>query len=257
MKKVYLIFALLLSIFIFGVNTQAQNKFALCMGLSKCGTPNAPDIMAAQNDAIDLKKVLVRQGYNASVVTNQYATRQNILTRLRKIVAATKNSNDKILLYFATHGTEKGYILTYGGEYIQYSEIIDILSKSKTRHIYVFIMACHSGTVAAGLTEDPNWRNDIVRSGISFMVSSRPEETSKSVTLPHWKHSFFGQAVIKGMRGKADGNRDRSVTLKELYDYVYAEVVNRMDGRAEIGGEVQHPQLICQTSEYNAVLAKW
>ena len=234
MKKVYLILALLLSVFIFCVNAQAQNKLALCMGLSKCGTPSAPDIMAAQNDAIDLKKVLVRQGYNASVVTNQYATRQNILTRLRKIVAATKSSNDKILLYFATHGTEKGYILTYGGEYIQYSEIIDILSKSKTRHIYVFIMACHSGTVAAGLTEDPNWRNDIVRSGISFMVSSR-----------------------KGMRGKADGNRDRSVTLKELYDYVYAEVVNRMDGRAEIGGEVQHPQLICQTSEYNAVLAKW
>ena len=227
MKKVYLILALLLSVFIFCVNAQAQNKLALCMGLSKCGTPSAPDIMAAQNDAIDLKK------------------------------AATKSSNDKILLYFATHGTEKGYILTYGGEYIQYSEIIDILSKSKTRHIYVFIMACHSGTVAAGLTEDPNWRNDIVRSGISFMVSSRPEETSKSVTLPHWKHSFFGQAVIKGMRGKADGNRDRSVTLKELYDYVYAEVVNRMDGRAEIGGEVQHPQLICQTSEYNAVLAKW
>jgi uncharacterized caspase-like protein len=89
------------------------------------------------------------------------------------------------------------------------------------------------------------------------MVSSRPEETSKSVNLPHWKHSIFGQAVIKGLRGMADKNRDRSVTLIELYEYVYNEVVSRMNGSREVGGMVQHPQLICPSRANNVVLAKW
>ena len=89
------------------------------------------------------------------------------------------------------------------------------------------------------------------------MVSSRPEETSKSVNLPHWKHSIFGQAVIKGLRGMADKNRDRSVTLIELYEYVYSEVVSRMNGSREVGGMVQHPQLICPARANNVVLAKW
>lgn len=257
MKKITALLVLVISIFVMSAGVSAADSFALCMGLSKCNARNYKDITAAQNDAIDFKKVLAKQGYKASVVTNKYATRANILSRIRNIVAATKSKDDRIVLFFATHGSEKGYLLTYGGEFIEYREIIDILSRSKTRHIYIFVMACYSGTVTSGLTSDPNWQNSMVKSGITFMVSCRPDETSKSINMAHWKHSVFGQALIKGLRGMSDTNSDRKITLLELYQYVYREVVGRMNGSTELGGETQHPQLIGPSSEHNTVLARW
>ena len=239
-----------------GVQARAQQSFALCMGLSKCNTPGASDISHPQYDAMDLKKVLAKQGYKAAAITNKYATRGNILDRLRRIAAAAKSPDDKIVLYFATHGSEDGYFLTYGGEFIKYSEIIEILSKAKTRHIYCFVMACYSGSMAR-VASDTDWSENANKWGITFMVSSRPDEVSLSSGYAHWKHSFFGQSLIKGLRGQADRDGNKQITLLELFRYVYNEVTFRMDGSADAGGGIQHPQLIGPKSEHNAVLARW
>ncbi len=257
MKRLSIFLVLSVSLLLLSGNAMAQKSYGLCVGLSKCGTPGADDIAAPQNDAVDLKKVLVKQGFKASAVTNQYATRSNILNRVRNIVAATRSSQDKIVLFFATHGSENGYLLTYGGEFIKYSELIDILSHSKTKHIYCFVMACYSGSLANALTSDPNWGDNAVKSGITFMVSSRPGETSKSISLPHWKNSFFGHALINGMRGQADADNNRKVTLMELFRYVYNDVTRRLDGSQEVNGETQHPQLIGPSSEHDTVIARW
>lgn len=242
-----------------GSSVNAQSSYALCVGLSKCGIEGHDEFnaIAPQNDAVSFKKVLSKQGFKVGAITNKHANRQNILKRLRTLAAAPKSSNDKIVFFMATHGSEDGYLLTYGGEAISYSEIIDILSTSKTKHIYCFIMACSSGTVANSMQSDPNWSNNANKWGITFMTSSRPEETSKSFLAPHWKHSLFGHALIKGMRGQADADGNRQITLMELFKYTYNEVTGRMNGSENVGGEVQHPQLIGPKSEHNTVLARW
>ncbi|MBO4722208.1 MAG: caspase family protein [Muribaculaceae bacterium] len=259
MKKLSVILFMVLAIFVLSGNAAAKN-YCFCMGLSKCNTPGAQDISSAQYDAIDFKKALTKQGYKGSVIVNQYATRENILKRVKNVVAAAKNPNDRIVLFFATHGSEDGYLLTYGGGAVYYREIIDILAKSKTKHVYIFIMACFSGSITKdnGLNSDPNWGDDAVKSGITFMVSSRPDETSKSIInreVTPVRHSVFGNALIKGFRGQADRDGDRKITIMELFKYVYNEVTMRME--SDDPEMVQHPQLIGPSSEHNTIISKW
>lgn len=257
MKKLSVVLLMAFAIVIMG-NTVSAKNYCFCMGLSKCGTPDADNISSAQYDAIDFKKALVKQGYQGSVVVNQYATRNEILKRVKNVVACTKSSDDRIVLFFATHGHDSGCLLTYGGEFITYSEIIDILAKSKTKHIYVIVMACFSGSVVKGLTQDPDWNDNAVKKGITFMTSSRPDETSKSlINRPEMptRRSIFGNALVKGFRGQADKNGDRKVSIMELFKYVYNEVTTRMN--PDDSYEAQHPQLIGPSSEHNTIIAKW
>lgn len=257
MKKLSVVLLMALAIVMMSNKATAKN-YCFCMGLSKCATEGADDIASAQYDAIDFKKALEKQGYKGSVITNKNATRDNILKRVKNVVANAKSSNDRIVLFFATHGHDSGCLLTYGGEFITYSEIIDILAKSKTKHIYVVVMACFSGSVVKGLTEDPNWSDNATKKGITFITSSRPDETSKSLinqrTMPT-RRSVFGNALVKGFRGQADKNGDRKVTIMELFKYVYNEVTTRMNPNDSY--EAQHPQLIGPSSEHNTVIAKW
>lgn len=257
MKKLSVILLMALAILL-GSGSVAAKNYCFCMGLSKCNTPGAEDISSAQYDAIDFKKALQKQGYKGSVIVNQYATRENILKRVKNVVAAAKSPNDRIVLFFATHGHDDGFLLTYGGGAVYYKEIIDILAKSKTKHIYVFVMACFSGTITKGLTSDPDWSDNATKSGITFIVSSRPGETSKSIinrqTTPV-RHSVFGNALIKGFRGQADSDGDRKITIMELFKYIYNEVTMRME--SDDPDMVQHPQLIGPSSEHNTVISKW
>lgn len=260
MKKFTVILFMALAIFVNGV-TAAAKDYCFCMGLSKCNVAGLPDISSAQYDAIDFKNALTKQGFKGSVIVNQYATRENILKRVKNVVAAAKNPNDKIVLFFATHGDPDGFLYTYGGGAVYYKEIIDILAKSKTKHIYVIIMACFSGTsVSRGLTSDPNWSDNATKRGITFIVSCRSTETSKSIKntsdlVNPTRHSVFGNALIKGYRGQADRNGDRKITIMELFKFIYNEVTTRMD--FDDPDMYQHPQLIGPSSEHNTVISKW
>ena len=108
MKKLSVILFMALAIFVMSGNVAAKD-YCFCMGLSKCNTPGAEDISSAQYDAIDFKKALAKQGFKGSVIVNQYATRENILKRVKNVVAAAKSPNDKIVLFFATHGHDDGF----------------------------------------------------------------------------------------------------------------------------------------------------
>jgi len=259
MKRFILLSMIVIAALFLSSFVNAQSSYGLCVGLSKCGIVGHPEYDSAppSNDAISLKKVLAKQGFKVGAVTNKHANRQNIIKRLRALASAPKSSNDKIIFFMASHGSEDGFLLTYGGEAISYNEIMDILSTSKTKHIYCFIMACGSGSVANSMQADPNWSKNASKWGITFMTSCRPEETSKAFTLPHWKHSLYGQALIKGFRGQADVDGNRQITLMELFKYTYNEVTGRMNGTENVAGDVQHPQLIGPKSEHDSVLAKW
>ena len=111
-----------------------------------------------------------------------------------------------------------------------------IIAKSKT--VMCFIDACFAGTAASN-----------VRSNYVFFVSSRPDEVSQEE--PHWVGAgFLSQALMKGMRGKADYNGDRKVTVIELFRYIYKDVTTR-------SSEEQHPQLIASKSMYDTVVVQW
>ena len=69
------------------------------------------------------------------------------------------------------------------------------------------------------------------------MLASRPTEAA--LELGALGHGLFTHSLLEGLRGAADRDRDRTVTLQELYDYVEAEV--RRTARSV--GRDQHPVL--------------
>ena len=123
---------------------------------------------------------------------------------------------------------------------------MNILSKAKTKEVYCFIDACMSGSVSPTEYE---WAD--AHKGVSFMMSSRANEFS---TENNWiGHGFYTQALLKGLRGKADKNDDRQITLMELFLYVYNDVTARTHNYTQ----TQHPVLIGPSSSHDTVITRW
>ncbi len=58
--------------------------------------------------------------------------------------------------------------------------------------------------------------------GTAFLLSSKSEEFS--LESQGLRQGIFSYYLIQGLKGEADQNKDRIVTLDELYTYVYREV---------------------------------
>lgn len=239
MKHVTLLF--FVTLISLGIN--AQKTYALLTGISNYGIRNA-NLQNTTKNVKQLKTVLDKQGMIVTTLTSSNVTISNIEKKLNAIIQLAK-PEDKIIFFFSGHG-DTGLMLTYGLEYFYYRDLMKILSKAKTKKVFCFVDACMSGSVS--LTEY-DWAN--VHKGVTFMMSSRANEYSVE---NNWiGHGFYTQALLKGLRGKADKNNDRQITLMELFRYVYNDVT----ARTRNDKQVQHPVLIGPSSSHDTVIAKW
>ena len=236
MKRISLLLvATLISI---GIN--AQKAYALLTGVSNYGIQEA-NLQNTTKDVKQLKKVFEKQGMIVTTLTSSNATIPNIEKKLNAIIQLAK-PEDKIIFFFSGHG-DTGMILAYGPESFYYSDLMKILSKAKTKEIFCFIDACMSGSVTPTEYE---WAE--VHKGVTFMMSSRADEYS---TENNWiGHGIYTQALLKGLRGMADYNGNRQITLQELYYYVSNDVTARSNKK-------QHPMLIGPSSSHETVITKW
>ena len=70
------------------------------------------------------------------------------------------------------------------------------------------------------------------KSNVMLFLSSRGNEFSNE--RPDMKNGYFTTYLGKGLQGAADANRDRTITAKELFDYVHKGVI-------ELSFGAQHP----------------
>lgn len=240
MKKVlFLLIALVLC-----VSVQART-YVIVVGVSTYqNTEN--NLGQTTKDAKAFKKVMSSQTKNITILTSKYANAANIMEKMRAICnRATKK--DKIIFYYAGHGYSGG-IAVYDGQ-LDYQVINDLLESSAASAKICLIDACHAGSVSdvSGKTsyDSPSSGN------IIYLMACRANETSAETG---WiGHGYFTQALLKGIRGKADSNRDKKVTVKELFTYAYNDVLHstaKMDSQ-------QHPQMIGSKNVVNTVVADW
>lgn len=237
-RRLLLLVAALISI---GIN--AQKTYALLTGVSNYGIQGV-NLHNTTKDVKQLKKILDKQGMIVTMLTSNNVTIPNIEEKLNAIIQLAK-PEDKILFFFSGHGNT-GQITVYGLESFYYQDLMKILSKAKTREVFCFIDACMSGSVSPTEYE---WAD--AHKGVTFMMSSRADEYSKE---NNWiGHGFYTQALLKGLRGKADKNADRQITLMELFKYVYNDVT----ARSKDYSQIQHPVLIGPSSSYDTVITIW
>lgn len=220
--------------------------FVLSVGVSSYQNSDN-NLSQTTKDAKQFKDVMYNHTKDITILTSKYANKNNILEKLRAL-SNRAQKGDKIILFFSGHGYPGG-IVAYD-KYISYQEINDILSISSASAKICFVDACHAGSV-----EDVRDYSRVYKApttgNIIYMMSSRADEYS----IEHsWVgHGFFTQALLKGLRGKADANNDKKITVKELFIYVYNDVQHttaNMDTS-------QHPQLIGVKAVAEAVVVDW
>lgn len=228
---------------VIGINART---FVLSIGVSNYQN-SENNLSQSTKDAKQFKTVMTNHTKDVTILTSKYANRDNILEKLRAI-SNRAQKGDIIILFFSGHGYPGG-IVAYD-KTLTYQEINDVLANSSASAKICFVDACHSGSVGKVRDNQPSYKAPTT-GNIIYMMSSRADEYS--IEHPWVGHGFFTQALLKGLRGKADANRDKKITVKELFNYVYNDVqhsTSSMDAS-------QHPQLIGVKEVANVVVVDW
>jgi len=169
---------------------------------------------------------------NIKVLVDDMATKNNILMSMDQLFAKA-DENDVVMLYMSGHGLEGSFIPSdFDGfsNQISYNEINKILDKSKAKHKLCIADACHSGSLVAsrGNNYTPainNYYNileNLEKGGTAMLLSSSAKELS--LEYSGLRQGVFTHFLMKGLGGLADRDKNKVVTISELYAYMYNEV---------------------------------
>lgn len=203
--------------------------YVVCVGVGKYADPKVRTLTKTEKDAKSVAAFYKKGTDNVITITGKYATKSQILKSLRSQFRHAK-SGDKIIFYFSGHGYPGGfcpYEMQKFEDGLTYAEVIGIMSESKAGNKMIFADACNSGGIRhKGTSAKPEPGN------VMLFLSSRGNESS--IESSYLSNGYFTNYLLHGLGGKADVNGDRSITARELYDYVSKGVIRLSKGR-------QHP----------------
>ena len=225
--------------------------YLLSIGVSKY-EQSGYSLDYAHKDAESIAFVLNRQSGKLygkiykKIITNQNATRENILNGLDWILKES-TQKDLSVIFIAGHGLwddwKNYYFLPYDGNPdklrtsgVKWFDFTDVLSILSSKVIFL-VDTCHSGSVT-GKRRGVQDMTDAIRelknsgSGVVVMTASTGKESSQE--RHEWKHGAFTKALIEGLEGKADYDRDNTVDIKEIDLFITKRVKALTNGS-------QHP----------------
>lgn len=214
--------------------------YLVCVGIADYpGTRK--DLRVSSTDALTIENIFVKNGHvQASSLIDSRATIHNVCNEM-KTAFAQASANDYIILYFSGHGFPGGFNCYDGPLY--YKAVFDIMKQSRANNKIIMADACYSGKMRTSKRSAQSYANE----NVMLFLSSRTNETSNETHL--YKNSLFTIFLERGLRGGADVNKDRSITARELYDFVHQGVTEASGGR-------QHPVMWGKFSD-NMTIIKW
>ena len=182
------------------------------------------------------------------LLIDEDATRENILGAMRSTFLKA-DENDVVLFYFSGHGLKGSFLpVDFDGanNTLRHEELSNLLKASRAKHKLVLADACHSGSLLAkrsaltGQLKDYYSAFDHVQGGTALLMSSKGEEYS--LEDGGLRSGVFSHFLVKGLKGGADLNGDKVITIEELFNFVHQNV-------RTYTGNVQTPTL---TGDYDA-----
>lgn len=220
----------------------SARTYLVAVGVSDYpGTEN--DLRLPANDAATVQYIYSRNsGAESVLLTNSNATKSAVLSKLCTTFSKALD-NDIIIFFFSGHGS-KGAFCAYDGQ-IPYAEIRQAMASSKAKNKMIFADACFSGKMRQGRKDSDG--QSFNNYNIMLFLSSRGNETS--IERRDMKNGFFTSCLQKGLRGGADVNRDRTITARELFNYVST-------GVRKLSNDKQHPVMWGKFND-NMTVMKW
>ena len=200
-----------------------------------------------------LSKVKGPKGGRYKITCKYDLTKAGVKNAIKSAFKGAKKS-DVSLFFIATHGVTSeasgayaGAICTSDGDLIQIKELASWL-KAVPGKVIVIIGSCGSGAAISrngyrSSSANPDAFNEAVVSAFAaadevlpsdgedaanigefrkskFYVLTAAKHMESSWGSEYYGYNFFTYYLSKGGKGAADSNKDRKITLKELYKYV-------------------------------------
>ena len=238
-----MLIALFLGVLIVGASARAfaqaedaARRFAFIAGAND-GGPKRTVLRYAHSDAKAMARVLTQLGGidNRDSVILLEPDRFDFeagLARMRGILErAQKNGSSRIELvfYFSGHSDEQGLML--GDDLITYRELRTFISELPADVHIAILDSCSSGAMTrgkGGTKRAPFLMDTSVEvEGYAYLTSASEDEAAQE--SDRIAGSFFTYYLVSGLRGAADHNRDRKVTLNEAYQYAFNETLARTE----------------------------
>ena len=233
-----------LIIFLLAISSLPARTYIVSVGIADYpGTQN--DLRVSANDAKTIASIFTKNGKaTVDCFVNSDVTIQKVCSAMQQTFTKA-TSSDAIILYFSGHGIPGG-LVCYDG-FLYYSSVLNIMKQSKARQKMIFVDACYAGKMRSTNRRSSNYSNE----NVMFFLSSRSSE--KSLETPRqtgFNNSLFTVFLERSLRGGADVNRDKTITAKEIYDFVHQGVINASGGR-------QHPVMWGKFDGDMAVIKWW
>ena len=239
-------------------------KFAVIIGVSRFQDKSIPSLDYPDRDAEAMRDFLLSaQGgsfppANITYLVNENATLTKVRTALFSFLTKPQE-NDIVVIYFAGHGLpdpldrQNLYLATYdsvarnlGGTALPMWDFQEVFSRIvKSRRIVTYADACHSRGIGGGIGpgiagESPEKGHNLVNQYVfryagegQHAVITASDIGESSVESSKWGggHGVFTYYLLEGLRGKADANKDGTVTAEEAFNYVKEQVQKATDGQ--------------------------
>lgn len=168
------------------------------------------------------------------ILIDESATQETIEATMRETFGKA-DENDVIMLYFSGHGLKGSFLpIDYNGKEhkISHSTILSILDESPAKHKLCIADACHSGSLTAMRSKTAVDRTiktfydafKITEGGTALFLSSKSDEIS--LESNGLRQGIFSHFLIRGMKGEADSNLDKIITVQELHRFVSDNVTD-------------------------------
>ncbi len=214
--------------FLLVANSTQAKIYAVVVGVSNYQYSVVPNLTYSDDDAYAMTDYLNTGGYHEVVrLTNSQATKANIISTATSLFSkATKQ--DIIVFFFSGHGTEGAFVPYDTYDYasmLSHSDVKAIFKQSKAGLKVCIADACHSGSIKIPKRNNTNNTSGLQsNSEVVVIMSSRPTEVSAE--HPNLGRGIFTYYLLLGFNGYADSNRDRNISLLELFNYISYQVSN-------------------------------
>ena len=223
-----------------------SGRYALVIGNTQYTDPGLAKLTAPGKDARDFARVLETReicGFDdVQVLLDQP---EPVVREAIEGFFEEKKPDDLLILYFSGHGVRDEYGSLYlavtntnrsrlRATAIKSDFIRELMDQSRSRRQVLILDCCNSGAFAQG-TKAATGGSIGTASAFEGTGYGRVVLTASDATQFAWEgdkvigtveNSLFTHFLVKGLQGEADSDGDGRITIDELYDYAYGEIVN-------------------------------
>ncbi|MBI2372119.1 MAG: SUMF1/EgtB/PvdO family nonheme iron enzyme [Deltaproteobacteria bacterium] len=233
--------------------TLYSKSWAVVVGVDKFRNPRVSRLNYAANDARAVARALIQLGFpgqNTSLLLNERATRAEIERVLGSVVRRAASPNDRLVIFFATHGVtttlphggEEGYLLPHDADLddlpvtaLSMQQLKQIGQRIPAKHILVAVDACYGGyslvRAQAPPVVDRRYLELVGQSrAIQVLTAGRKDQP----VIEEQGHGVFTRKLLDGLAGHADGNGDGLVTVSELAAWMHPRVAQASEYKQDM-----------------------